>query len=154
VLFPLADRPRQYALAHRRRGARPGQSPEGGHGPPDARRARRLRAPLSVGAVRQHAAARRHHARPRPRPRDAPHGRALRRARRDDARAHEPRARAARRGDCGGIGAGVRAPSARQRGSSRLAVAKQRGNRERAEPPIGGPAEWLPARPHPREEFP
>ena len=54
----------------------------------------RLRAPLSLGAVGRHAAARRARARADPRPGAAADGRAVRRARRDDARVDERRAAA------------------------------------------------------------
>ena len=94
VLFPVAERARQRAPARRRAAARARPLREGRDGPPRPRRAHRLRASLSVGAVRRHAAARRHHPRARPRSRDAAHGRAVRGARRHDARAHEPRAAA------------------------------------------------------------
>ncbi len=54
--------------------------------------ARRLRRPPAVGALRRHAAARRDRPLPRRRPAAPAHGRALRRPRRDDPRAHAERA--------------------------------------------------------------
>src|SRR5262249_5573183 len=48
-----------------------------------------VRAPLPVGVVRRHAAAGGHQPRADPQPRDAAHGRAVRSARRNDARKHE-----------------------------------------------------------------
>ena len=66
--------------------------PAGRPGSAQPRGAAGLRGALSVGAVGRHAAARGHHAGPRARSRPPPHGRALRRARRHDAGAHERRA--------------------------------------------------------------
>ena len=63
-----------------------------GRGQPATRRADRLRRPLPVAAVGRHAAARRHRPGAGRRPGDPADGRAVRRARRDDPRADEPRA--------------------------------------------------------------
>ena len=69
-----------------------------------ARRARRpagLREGAPARALRRHAPARRHRPGPELQPRDPAHGRAVRRARRDDARQDEHRAAADRRGHAG-----------------------------------------------------
>ena len=67
--------------------------------PPRAGRPARLRGGLSVAALGRDAAAGRHRARPRHAAAGAAHGRAVRRARRDHARAHEPGAAAHLAGD-------------------------------------------------------
>src|SRR5215469_13290408 len=87
--LPLAKRARQRAAAHRRPGPRARGASARRPGSPLPRGAAGIRGALSVGAFRRYAATGGHHPRPRARSRPPPHGRALRRPRRHDARADE-----------------------------------------------------------------
>ena len=86
----LADRRGQRQAAARADGLGQGSSRRAGAGDARARRARRLHAPLPLPAVGRHAAARGDRAGPLVPAVDPADGRAVRRARRDDARADEP----------------------------------------------------------------
>src|SRR5207253_1189043 len=90
----LAKRGRQRVAPHRRSAARPGRQPFARARSPRARGTARIRASLSLGAVRRDAAAGRDHARSHPQPGDAVDGRTVRRAGCDDARHPQPRAAA------------------------------------------------------------
>ncbi len=94
VLFPWRTVLSNVDAAGRRAGSRSQGDARARHRSVEARRARRVRGPVSAGAVRRHAAARRAGARADPRSGAAADGRAVRRARRDDAREHEHRAAA------------------------------------------------------------
>src|SRR5256884_1611327 len=85
----MAQRAGQRAAAHRRAAPWPRPASQAGDGPVESGWARRIRAALPRGTIRRHAAKGRDHARAYPRPGDAADGRAVRRARRDDARADE-----------------------------------------------------------------
>ena len=90
----LAHRRQEHRAAARAEGMGQGEAAHARPGDARAGQAARVRRALPVAAVRRHAAARRDRARARRPPAAAADGRAVRRARRDDARAHAGRAAA------------------------------------------------------------
>ena len=90
----LADRREERRAAARDHGLRAGRAERGARPRCWISWSCGVRRPAPVAAVGRHAAARRDRPGPRLRPEAAAHGRAVRRARRDDPRADEPRAHA------------------------------------------------------------